>query len=318
MALTVAASIINFVQENKEDLITNSILEGRTMQRATLLTGVKNARLIPQLEVDPTLKILTDCDFTTSGSTILSARTVTVVDIGSQETLCPTKLEATFLSESLKKGKDGWKELPFEQMYAETTQKKITQKIDNLIWRGSTLVGKRSGQETLLNGVIAIIESESAGVLTASTRSNLTGTTTIVAATEAMVASFLANSATLDDWDEDDLTLFMSHELLNVLRVALINANLFHEKVDQTKFDEFRLPTHPNINCLGVKGMEFTDMIILMSFKNLVLAVDLESDFENFEFWESKDDRNIKFEFRSKLGVQLRQLNRIVVAGIQP
>lgn len=311
------SSLTDYVSQDKLKLISKAILGGRTMKIVNLQTGVKGKVGINILDVDPIIYKSGTAGFTASGTTTLTQRTLDVQGLKSNLDWNIDDLVSTYQSENLKPGAIGT-DIPFEEDLANGIAEKISERIDNLIWDGYTDAGLRSGQKTLFNGLLQHIEAESGSVITASTRSNYTGSSTCVKAVDDLVAAFLNDNDAVNDAMADDLTLFVSFEDYNTLKTAYIDANLYHVEVKEMAPYTFKLPRHENITCVAVRGLNGTDIGVLTRASNIYIGVDMEEDLEKFIFWEADDKETVRFLFKASVGVNFAFMERIAVIGIQP
>lgn len=70
--------------------------------RGNVIPGIKSSESLPTLLVDPTYQA-GGCELTATGSTTLSQRKITVVEIAVMEKMCEKDLNAIFLQGILKK-----------------------------------------------------------------------------------------------------------------------------------------------------------------------------------------------------------------------
>lgn len=149
----------NYTKENVETLIVKSFFDAKTQQLITanghLMTGVKTAERLPLFDTDAIFQDGSGCGWNASGTTVVSAKVITVAAIKIQEALCPKELNRTYLQLTLKAGVQQ-EAIPFEQTYTETKASKTAQQMEVLIWQGDT--DSMSANLDKIDGVIKIVD----------------------------------------------------------------------------------------------------------------------------------------------------------------
>jgi hypothetical protein len=117
-----------------------------------------------------------------------------------------------------------------------------------------------------------------------------------------------------------DLVLVMGKDTFQLLVLALRNLNYFHIEVNQSLQSwELTFPTY-GLKVIGVDGLSNIagtqatkkDRMVLTYWDNLVFGTDLQSDYENYEMWYSKDDRVIKLSAEWKAGTAVKKTTEVI------
>ena len=96
------SSLTNYVIENEDQLMAKSLFGSKTSDlirsQGNLLVGVKSSQKINLLDTDAIFQSGTGCTRTSSGTTTITQRTVTVGDIAVVEDVCVNSLNTKYLS----------------------------------------------------------------------------------------------------------------------------------------------------------------------------------------------------------------------------
>jgi len=298
-----------FTDEHKMDLIKESILKGRTVDLVTVQPGIKNSATINKISTSLILQAGA-CGWNASGTTSLTQRAITVSDIKINESICVNTLEDYYTSVMMNPGSYN-ESIPFEQIYSENKRDNIQAVIEDLIWRGDTDTG--SGNLALADGLIKLFDADallSPPVATTDTYTAATIATpsNAVDIIDAMVADVPENII-----DADDLHIFCSYSFYRIYSKQLRDANLFHYTGAEDQGLEFsQMVPGTNVRLVAVKGLTGQDRLVLTQASNIVVGTDLLSDGEDFSIFYSKDNDEVRFLSKWKLGVNVAFLENVV------
>ena len=287
-----------WTDENKMDLIRTAILKGKTVDIVTVQGGIKNSAMINVIGSTLTAQAGA-CGWNAAGTTALTQRAVSVSDIKVNEAVCLNDLEAMYTSSMMNAGSYN-ESIPFEQIYAEEKRDQLMALIEDLIWKGDIAGG--AGNLAFANGLVlllstteiaTVIDGNTAVLVAAPTVSN------IIATVDAMVAA--TPEAIID---ADDLKLFLPHAYYRLYTQALRNANLFHYTGDEGADFKIMIPG-TNVEAVAIKGLSGLDHMYLTPASNIYVGTDLLSDAESFDIFFSKDNDEVRFLSKWKLGVQV-------------
>jgi hypothetical protein len=287
------AGLTAYVDQEKLPLIKKSILKGRTAELITVQPGIKSAAAINIL--GSTINAMAGaCGWNPSGSTALTQRNITVVDLQIPEAICLTDLEAYYTQKMMNPGSYN-ETIPFEGIYAEEKADQIQALVDDLAWKGNTSTG--TGNLALVDGFIKLLTAANGCVESAYSGSFAAGT--IIDAVDDMVAKVPS-----DVIDLADLKLLVGYEVYRLYAKALRDANLFHYTGAEGADFRMMIPG-TNVEIVAVRGLNNTNKAYLTPASNLYMGTDLLNDAENFAIWYSQDNDEVRFKAKFKMGVQV-------------
>lgn len=286
-----------YTDENKLDLIKKSILEGRTLNYITVQPDIKTSATINI--IDSTLVGQAgSCGFNSDGTTVLSQRTIGVAPIKVNESICVDTLESYYTQKMMNAGSYN-ESIPFEQIYAEDKAEKIADMLESIVWKGDIL---GAGNLALADGLLKVIDAE-AGVVDGNSGA-VTAATGVTAANIIDVVDGMVGAVPADIIDADDLVLFMGYDSYRTYAKALRDANLFaYDGSEGADFSQMVPGT--NVKVIAVKGLNGTARMILSRTANLYVGTDLLNDAEQFSIFYSKDNDEVRFVAKLKIGTQV-------------
>tara|TARA_B100000767_G_C19747071_1_gene529034 strand:+ start:284 stop:1219 length:936 start_codon:yes stop_codon:yes gene_type:complete len=298
MALDVSG-LSAFTDENKMDLIKKAILTGRSLEFMTIQPDIKSSATINIL--DSTLVGQAgSCGFNSDGTTVLSQRTLSVDAIKVNESICIDTLEAYYTQKMMNPGSYN-ESIPFEQLYSEDKAEKIADMLESIVWKGDK---SGSGNIALADGLLKVIDAE--GTVVDGNTGAVTAATGITAGNVVEIIDGMVESVPADIIDADDLILFVGYDVYRVYAKALRNANLFHYTGAENQGQEFsQMVPGTNVKVVAVKGLNGTDRLILSRVANLYIGTDLLNDAEQFSIFYSKDNDEVRFVAKLKVGAQV-------------
>tara|TARA_R110001592_G_scaffold44370_3_gene142851 strand:- start:1062 stop:1991 length:930 start_codon:yes stop_codon:yes gene_type:complete len=286
-----------YTDENKLDLIKKSILEGRTLEYVTVQPDIKTSATINI--IDSTLVGQAgSCGFNSDGTTVLSQRTIAVAPIKVNESICIDTLESYYTQKMMNPGSYN-ENLPFEQIYAEDKAEKIADMIESIVWKGDTL---GAGNLALADGLLKVIDAE--GAVVNGNSGAVTAATGITAGNIIDVVDGMVAAVPADIIDADDIILFMGYDNYRTYAKALRDANLFAYDGSEGK-DFSQMVPGTNVKVVAVKGLNGTSRLILSRQANLYIGTDLLNDAEQFSIFYSRDNDEVRFVAKLKIGAQV-------------
>lgn len=286
-----------YSDENKMDLIKKSVLGGRTLDYITVQPDIKSSAKINI--IDSTLVLQAGaCGFTDAGSTALTQRTLAVAPIKVNESICLADLEAYYTQKMMNAGSYN-EAIPFEQLYAEEKAAKIAAQIEDLIWKGDTA---GSGNLAMADGFIKLFDSLSGTVIDG----NPSVATSITASNVIDLVDDMVALVPADIIDADDIILFVGYDTYRLYATALRNANLFAYNGAENQGEKFtQMVPGTNVKMVATRGLNGTDKMVLTRASNLYFGTDLLNDAESFEIFYSKDNDEVRFISKWKMGVEV-------------
>lgn len=298
MAFSVAG-LTEYVNMNGKELLFHAINKGKTTSIVDVIPDIKHSKML-NFVGSTIYAVAGGCGYTTSGTTTLSEVQLTVCPIKINDTLCPEDLNSKSLSMAMKAG-SYQHSLPLEAQFANEKAASIAQMIESMIWLGDTATG--TGNNSLCNGIKQKLTLTSISSTTVSMGTSAFTTSTAVAVINAMVVALDANVL-----NENDLTLFMGLGDFNIYVQALIAEKYltFDATKPQTEYEIF-VPGF-NVKVVGTYGISAaSNFMYLTPASNIAIGTDLLNDYERFEFIDAKENDEIRFICKFKIGVAIKK-----------
>jgi hypothetical protein len=306
MAFNVSA-LANYTNEQSTELVLKSLFGSKTaaiLQAAgQVQVGVKSAEALNILTSD--VYFQTDgCGYTASGNTTFSQRNITVGKIKVEETLCPKTLEAKWMQTQIAAGSPT--SVPFEEQIGQDKANNIAKLLEIAMWQGDTATTNTNPNTNKFDGFIKLIDAASASTVAGNTSS----ATSITTANVEDLIDNIYNVVPADISDASDLVLFVGIDTFKKYSTALRASNLFHYAADSEGM-EIMIPA-TNVKMIAVGGLNGTSRMFLARLSNLFVGTDLANEEEDYRFWYSQDNDEVRFRATMKYGVQFAFPDQIV------
>jgi hypothetical protein len=306
MAFNVSA-LANYTNEQSTELVLKSLFGSKTasiLQAAgQVQVGVKSAEALNILTSD--VYFQTDgCGYTASGNTTFSQRNITVGKIKVEETLCPKTLEAKWMQTQIAAGSPT--SVPFEEQIGQDKANNIAKLLEIAMWQGDTATTNTNPNTNKFDGFIKLIDAASASTVAGNTSS----ATAITTANVEDLIDNIYNVIPADIADASDLVLFVGIDTFKKYSTALRASNLFHYAADSEGM-EIMIPA-TNVKMIAVGGLNGTNRMFLARLSNLFVGTDLANEEEDYRFWYSQDNDEVRFRATMKYGVQFAFPDQIV------
>jgi hypothetical protein len=293
-------NLSSYTDQERLPLITKAVFSARSASLFTKQVGIKFAANLNLMDTDAVLQGGDACGYTTSGTTTISARVLTVGRMKVMETLCPRSLEQYWTQTQLTAGSmyDG---IPFEQAFAEQKALRIAEALETAIWQGNAYF---SGMLQILNAASGSTISGNTGAVSASvgiTSSNVIG-----------IFDNIYNQIPQAILTKNDLVIFCGWNNYRTLVQAFKQGTntgglaVLYNQVDLASLanGEFVYPG-TNVRVIAVPGLTGTNRIVASYLGNFHLGTDLLSDEEQFSIFYSRDNDEVRSIAAFKCGVQL-------------
>jgi hypothetical protein len=298
-----------YTEENRFDLMRATVLGAKMMDLATVVPNVKGPQKLPQIA--QTVFFQSDgCSFNASGGTAITQRSMTPGKIKVNDAWCPKDLEPIYLVQEMAAGAHKeevepsfvWEAIMLE--YAE----KIAAANDVAIWQGDTSTG--TGNNQFYNGFIDTI---GAGYTDANTGGTPLTTLYTEAAAKELVERIYRTASSAGLTADNDGCLFVGYDTYSWIFQGLVNGGstngvqLNSGANGDADADASIGLVYPgfNLKIVPVQGLDGQEKAYYGKKSNMFIGVDAEGDFDNFEVWYSKDDRNVKLAVEFKVGTQV-------------
>lgn len=194
------SAISAYVKDNTDVLLSSAITGSKTaeliMKEGHVQTGIKTSERLMDFDTDAVLQDGDGCGFNASGTTAITARTLTVAPIKVNEALCIDDLAKKYTQLLMQKGSNP-ESLPgtLEAAYVDRKVSRIDSKMEKLMWQGDTTLTGNADLKWIdgfikladaATGTVAVNAKKGAGTITATTGS--TGVTGVGTAFSSAVA----------------------------------------------------------------------------------------------------------------------------------
>jgi hypothetical protein len=299
--------LTNYTNEQSTELVIKSLFGSKTaavLQAAgQVQVGVKSAEALNILSSDVFFQA-DGCGYTASGNTTFSQRVITVGAIKVEETLCPKTLEAKWMQTQIAPGSP--ESVPFEEQIGNEKASRIAKLLEVSMWQGDTATSNTNPNTNRFDGFNKIIDAASASTVAGNTSS---ATAITVANIEGLVDD-MYNVIPADIAEAEDLVLFVGIDTFKKYTTALRNSNLFHYAADSEGM-EILIPA-TNVRMIAVGGLSGTNRMFLARLSNMFVGTDLANEEEEYRFWYSQDNDEVRFRATMKYGVQIAFPDQLV------
>jgi hypothetical protein len=308
------STLVNYVIENTDVLVTKSIFGARTSDlirsEGTVMTGVKFAEQINILDTDATFQDGSGCTRTSSGTTRITQRKVTVGNVAIVEDICVKDLRTKYLSKTLAKGSQE-NSLAFEQDYTDLKAKTIAKQVEIALWQGDTASG--NANLSRFDGLTKLIDNSTVAINGNPTA--ITVATGITAANVVGIVNGVVAKLPADVLGQDDVRIFCGWDTFMTYVAAYTALNLFAfaPSGSETKAaaGEIIIPgTYYRLT--AVHGLDATSRLFGLRMSNLYEGTDLEGEEEDWSIMEDQFKDYLRFKAAFKMGVQVAFPNEIV------
>lgn len=311
--------LVDYIKENEEVLLTKSLFGGKTADliaaEGNIMLGVKSTEKIAILATDAIFQDGTGCTRTSSGSTSLTQRQITVGTIAVVEDICVADLEKKFMANKLARGANVNK-LPFEQEYSNLKADTVAKQLEIAIWQGDTAHSNVNINK--FDGLIKIIDA--GGAIAANSATYITGGaiaggTGITLSNVKSIINAMWLALPADVTGQDDIRIFCGWDTFNKFINAFTDQNLFNFAPAGSEVSAANgvvIIPGTNYKLTAVHGLDGTNRLFAMRMSNVVEATDLESDYEDFTMMEDQFKDYLRFKMRFRFGVQVGFPDEIV------
>jgi len=305
------SGLVTYIEEQKAELQTATVLGAKTMGLVTVVDGVKGTHKLPT--VANTVYFQSDsCGFNASGDTTFSQRSLVPGAMKVDMEWCPKDLESKYLSAQMRAGAryDSVEPNAVFQVILDDVIAQINREADIALWQGNTSTG--TGNNQYFDGFIAAmsgngIDANSTSIYDASALTAINATTANEMALRIYTA-LAENGLT----DQGDNACFVGYDTYAALQASLIlggstygaaiNNGAGNPDPEGSAGLIFPGTTIPFIPVVGLNG---TNDVYAGRRSNFFVGVDGASDMDNFDVWYSKDQKKVRFTTEFKLAAQI-------------
>ena len=298
--------LTDYTNQQSTELVLKSLFGSKTaavLQAAgQVQVGVKSAEALNILTGDVYFQA-DGCGYTASGNTTFTQRNITVGKIKVEETLCPKTLEAKWMQTQIAAGSP--EEVPFEEQIGNDKASRIAKLLEVAMWQGDTATSNTNPNTNRFDGFNKVIDDAAASV-----DGNTTAATSLTTSNVETLVDDIYNALPADIADAEDLVLFVGIDTFKKYTTALRASNLFHYAADSEGM-EIVVPA-TNMKMIAVGGLNGTDRMFAGRMANFFVGTDLANEEEEYRFWYSQDNDEVRFRATMKYGVQVAFPDQIV------
>ena len=288
-----------FTDELRERLLAKMVFEGRTAELVKVIPGVKRAITL-NLLANTAVPTTATCGWTPEPSKKyvgLDQKELAVLPLEVKDAICPKDFEQLYLGMYMRNNK----EVPFEELIADSYVNKVKNYNEKLIWDGD---GTNVGLLRLIHNDNNVINA----------------TSDVASASDAIEAvNVLIASATPDILMHSDKVLLTSYAFYNAYASALRAVNLYiqpnYQNGEGANYEMYIPGT--DIRLIAIAGMDnlvntniasgyevngVKQPMVLTYADNIVLGTDMLNNEEMFDMWYSRDNDEVRVNIQYKLG----------------
>ena len=289
------STLAAFNNETAGELFVKAIMEGSTIEYATVKEGIKYKEPINLFEVDLNIVDGRGCVTAMAGTASFAQRDIEVCQRSSHDGLCLRDLDTKYLGVMQPAGSYN-ESFTLVQEYADQIVKGFQKSNDQFIWGATTAAGD------CVDGLKTIISGSTTGVV-------VTGSTAPTSANIGDLVDQMLFALSADVQDREDLTVFCSITNFRKYVAWLRTQNNYHfdpaSVENRVNFMAMRHPFTPNVTIVGTIGLQGSNRMVMGPAKHIVVGTDLLSDVSNFQLWYDINDDKLKHRVVSKLGVNI-------------
>jgi hypothetical protein len=315
MALDVS-TLVDYVIENQDLLVSKSLFSGRTVDliaaEGNVMTGVKFAEQINILATDAIFQNGAGCTRTSSGTTSITQRKVTVGEVAVVEDICVKTLNKKYLSKKLAAGSIAEKQkIPFEKEYTDLKAGTISEQLEVAIWQGDT--DSVNANLSRFDGYIKLIDAAT-GVVDGNP-TNISAGTGITAANVKGIVNGMWTNLPARVQGKSDVRIFCGWDVFALFVSAYTDANLFNfaPSGSEVKAEngEVVIPgTYYKLT--AVHGLDGTNRLFSIRTSNMFAGTDMENEEEKWEILPDQFKNYLRFNAEFKYGVNVAFPDEIV------
>ena len=277
-----------YTDEMSFDLISKAVLQTSVMEYATVRSGLKAGTTAINL-LDANIAVADRaCGWNEAGNLTYTQVDITMAEKQTKQALCPTDLRDYYLSEKLSASAHA-EEVPFEEVVSNLFVEKIRE------YNEGYIATEIFSAVTVANG------AADSGQTVASTLSTIYDDVLDLIDAVPAKADKMGNKAVL-----------MSPSNFNILRRALVAANLYHFSPADNNSDRLEIP---GTDFIAVKGSFTGAGMIAGPMEQIVVGVGLEDDFDTLKIFYSADNDEVRVMGAWRLGVAVAQIDLFAKNG---
>lgn len=296
----IVTSLPAYVDQNRDLLVSSSILGATSAKLFTLQSGIKSSAVLNILTTAVKFGNGAACGWDEAGTSTLSQRVLATGAIKINMAFCDKNLIGKWAEYQVRIAA-GQKSLPFEEEFCQSVVTGVQEAVEKAIWQGDTASADVNLKR--FDGMLKILGAENSVVKAA-----ITKTSTKLAAVKQVLLAMPAKTL------KDDAVIFCSPEFLRGYGQELVEKNYFHYEAGKD-YDEFPIPAS-KVKLVAAGGLSGTNNLVAGRLSNMFYGCDLMDDTEKFDLWYSQDNREFRLAVEFNSGVQVAFPAEIVLGTI--
>ena len=287
----IVTAITGYVEEHRSELLSKSMLDGKSRRAWNLMTDVKGPTALNIMDTDVEFGEL-ECGWNEQGSTEFSQRILEPKALTVNMGFCDKKLLKTYAQYEVKVAA-GFETLPFEEKWVNQILASVNEKLEHMLYFGT-------GVGAEFEGIVPILSGEASTVKV-----------NAVAGTSAY--EFIKQVAASIPVNVKNPVILVGTPLYREFMQDLVAANLFHFDPANGE-NEYKLPG-TDIRVIAVDGLvdSASTIAIAANMDNLFYGVSADEDSDTFDLWYSKDNREFRLAINFIAGTQVAFPDEVVL-----
>lgn len=297
MATTLNISALtDYVNVNKDELFVKSVLGGKSMQEAEVMSDVKWKESLNYLESTVNLQDGSSCGFTPDGSDTFSERYVETHPVKINKEWCHKDFRKKYMNYQLR-WQAGLETLPLEGKITESNMNAIQEALEDGVWQGISSAN--------VTGWIADVKAEDDA-----TEVEIAEGSTMTATVDAVVAALSQRML------KKGVKIYMSYTDFGTYIKEQNATCCANRQIIDANREELQYVGDSRVTLVPVFGLEGQNILIASSKENLVVATDIEGAENVYRFWYSDDDDKFRFKVEFVLGTAVKYPDELVYTTI--
>lgn len=341
----IVSELPQYVEINKDKLITKAVVGSRSRSYVTLQTGVKKSAQLNLLNTSIAFREQA-CSFDATSSQTLSMRVIECGNVAINILWCDKQLLGKWAEYQVKIAANKTEaDLPFAEYFINAFVENIQIEVDKAFWMANKTGGwiktgvilkadsAYTGAPVPANKVVSgqTYYKAASTAATENTDWGVTAPATNLSLNEGIITllAIEASKGTITEHDDTALAtkiaqvndaivkldraakekgvvrVYMAPEYYEAYMMELVQANLYHYNPGQAASEFEYMVPGTRIIATSCPGLIGAKHIVAANEANLFWGCDLEGDQETFDVWYSKDDRNFKGVVEFNIGAQV-------------
>lgn len=296
----ITKNVTGYINENKTELVSKSVLVGETMSLIDVQVGYKSSGAINLFETELVYQNGTRSGRESKGGTTIKQRILTVGDVLVSLDYDVKKLEKTWLQMKTKAGSEQ-DALPFAEQFVSNLIALIGAQNEECIWQGDTEITDTNSNLRYFDGLLKVIDADNYAKVINGNPDNVTEITKDNAES---VIDTIHDLIPVSIINKDDVAILCGYETFRNYIASVKKSNYNHYSAENKNGEIMIAGTNTKLK--AVMGMNGTGSIEAGRLSGFTVGTDLENESEDVKSWYSDDDRALKFDIQFKLGTQIK------------